>query len=151
MNYRKATANDLLIIVKMMSDDKLGQKRENFTDPLPQSYLEAFKKINADENQELIVVENDTLEVIGTLQITYIQYLSYCGGTRAQIENVFIRNDQRGLGIGKSVFEWAIKRAKEKKVHVVQLTSDKDRPRAIKFYENLGFKATHEGMKLHFK
>ena len=151
MNYRKATANDLLIIVKMMSDDKLGQKRENFTDPLPQSYLEAFKKINADENQELIVVENDTLEVIGTLQITYIQYLSYCGGTRAQIENVFIRNDQRGLGIGKSVFEWAIKRAKEKKVHVVQLTSDKDRPRAIKFYENLGFKSTHEGMKLHFK
>ena len=151
LNFRKATIKDVSKIGAMIADDELGKKRENFREPIPKEYLNAFKKINTDQNQELIVVENDTLEVIGTLQITYIQYLSYCGGTRAQIENVFIRNDQRGLGIGKSVFEWAIKRAKEKKVHVVQLTSDKDRPRAIKFYENLGFKATHEGMKLHFK
>ena len=151
MNFRKATEKDLSIIIGMMANDELGKKRENFQNPLPHSYLKAFQKIDADKNQELIVVENDNLEVIGTLQITYIQYLSYCGGIRAQIENVFIRNDQRGLGIGKSVFEWAIQRAKEKKVHVVQLTSDKKRPRAIKFYENLGFKATHEGMKLHFK
>ena len=150
MNFRKATEKDLSIIIGMMANDELGKKRENFQNPLPHSYLKAFQKIDADKNQELIVVENDNLEVIGTLQITYIQYLSYCGGIRAQIENVFIRNDQRGLGIGKSVFEWAIQRAKEKKVHVVQLTSDKKRPRAIKFYENLGFKATHEGMKLHF-
>ena len=150
MNFRKATEKDLSIIIGMMANDELGKKRENFQNPLPHSYLKAFQKIDADDNQELIVVENDNLEVIGTLQITYIQYLSYCGGIRAQIENVFIRNDQRGLGIGKSVFEWAIQRAKEKKVHVVQLTSDKKRPRAIKFYENLGFKATHEGMKLHF-
>ena len=150
MNFRKAAEKDLSIIIGMMANDELGKKRENFQNPLPHSYLKAFQKIDADKNQELIVVENDNLEVIGTLQITYIQYLSYCGGIRAQIENVFIRNDQRGLGIGKSVFEWAIQRAKEKKVHVVQLTSDKKRPRAIKFYENLGFKATHEGMKLHF-
>ena len=150
MNFRKATINDVSEIIKMMAEDELGQKRENFQNPLPNSYLEAFKKIDADENQELIVVENNDLEIIGTLQITYIQYLSYCGGMRAQIENVFIRSDQRGLGIGKSVFEWAINRAKEKKVHLLQLTSDKKRPRAIKFYEDLGFKGTHEGMKLHF-
>ncbi|WP_165734075.1 GNAT family N-acetyltransferase [Polaribacter sp. 20A6] len=150
MNFRKATINDVSEIIKMMAEDELGQKRENFQNPLPNSYLEAFKKIDADENQELIVVENNDLEIIGTLQITYIQYLSYCGGMRAQIENVFIRSDQRGLGIGKSVFEWAINRAKEKKVHLVQLTSDKKRPRAIKFYEDLGFKGSHEGMKLHF-
>jgi ribosomal protein S18 acetylase RimI-like enzyme len=150
MNFRKATTNDISDIIKMMAEDELGQKRENFQNPLPTSYLEAFKKIDADKNQELIVVENNDLEIIGTLQITYIQYLSYCGGMRAQIENVFIRSDQRGLGIGKSVFEWAINRAKEKKVHLVQLTSDKKRPRAIKFYEELGFKGTHEGMKLHF-
>ena len=150
MNFRKAAEKDLSIIIGMMANDELGKKRENFQNLLPHSYLKAFQKIDADKNQEVIVVENDNLEVIGTLQITYIQYLSYCGGIRAQIENVFIRNDQRGLGIGKSVFEWAIQRAKEKKVHVVQLTSDKKRPRAIKFYENLGFKATHEGMKLHF-
>ncbi|WP_343329860.1 GNAT family N-acetyltransferase [Polaribacter staleyi] len=150
MIFRKATQKDISIIVEMMADDELGKKRENFQTPLPDSYLKAFQIIDADKNQELIVVENENLEVIGTLQITYIQYLSYCGGTRAQIENVFIRNDQRGLGIGKKVFEWAIQRAKEKGVHVVQLTSDKQRPRAIQFYENLGFKGTHEGMKLHF-
>ena len=150
MNFRKATINDVSEIIKMMAEDELGKKRENFKNPLPNSYLEAFKNIDADKNQELIVIENKGFQIIGTLQITYIQYLSYCGGTRAQIENVFIRSDQRGLGIGKKVFEWAINRAKEKKVHVVQLTSDKKRPRAIKFYEDLGFKATHEGMKMHF-
>ena len=150
MNFRKATINDVSEIIKMMAEDELGQKREKFQNPLPNSYLEAFKKIDADENQELIVIENKDFQIIGTLQITYIQYLSYCGGMRAQIENVFIRSDQRGLGIGKSVFEWAINRAKEKKVHLLQLTSDKKRPRAIKFYEDLGFKGTHEGMKLHF-
>ena len=150
MNFRKATENDISIIVEMMADDILGKKRENFQNPLPNAYLKAFKKIDSDVNQELIVVENDDFEIIGTLQLTFIQYLSYCGGVRAQIENVFIKKDQRGLGIGKTVFEWAIKRAKEKKAHLVQLTSDKKRPRAIKFYENLGFKATHEGMKLHF-
>ncbi|MCL5128863.1 GNAT family N-acetyltransferase [Algibacter sp. L4_22] len=150
MNFRKATENDISIIVEMMADDILGKKRENFQNPLPNAYLKAFEKIDSDVNQELIVVENDDFEIIGTLQLTFIQYLSYCGGVRAQIENVFIKKDQRGLGIGKTVFEWAIKRAKEKKAHLVQLTSDKKRPRAIKFYENLGFKATHEGMKLHF-
>lgn len=150
MNYRKATEKDLTAIVKMMADDVLGKKRENFKTPLPNSYINAFKNIEADKNQELIVLENDKLEIIGTLQISYLQYISYCGGIRAQIENVFIRADQRGHGIGKKMFEWAINRAKEKKAHMVQLTSNKERPRAIKFYENLGFKATHEGMKLHF-
>jgi GNAT superfamily N-acetyltransferase len=150
MNFRKATENDIFIIVEMMADDLLGKKRENFQTPLPISYINAFKKINADENQELIVLENEKLEVIGTLQLSFIQYISYCGGIRAQIENVFIRKEQRGLGIGKKMFEWAINRAKEKNAHMVQLTSNKVRSRAIKFYENLGFKATHEGMKLHF-
>ncbi|MHB0756611.1 N-acetyltransferase family protein [Polaribacter sp. M15] len=150
MNYRKATEKDLTAIVKMMADDVLGKKRENFNTPLPNSYMNAFKNIEADKNQELIVLENKKLEIIGTLQISYLQYISYCGGIRAQIENVFIRADQRGLGIGKKMFEWAINRAKEKNAHMVQLTSNKERPRAIKFYENLGFKATHEGMKLHF-
>ncbi|MCG1036118.1 GNAT family N-acetyltransferase [Polaribacter sargassicola] len=150
MNYRKATEKDLLAIVKIMADDVLGQKRENFQIPLPSSYLDAFHKIDANKNQELIVLENENLEIIGTLQLTYIQYISYCGGTRVLIENVFIRADQRGLGIGKKMFEWAINRAKEKNAHMVQLTSNKERPRAIKFYENLGFKATHEGMKLLF-
>ncbi|MBP0902610.1 GNAT family N-acetyltransferase [Mariniflexile gromovii] len=151
MTLRKATKNDISAIVELMADDDLGKKRENFQTPLPKQYLTAFEKINADTNQELMVVEDENHEVIGTFQLTFIQYLSYSGGIRAQIENVMIRKDQRGLGIGKRMFEWAINRAKERHAHVLQLTSDKQRPRAIKFYEDLGFVASHEGMKLHFK
>lgn len=151
MNFRKATENDILSIVEMMADDVLGKERENFQNPLPVEYLNAFKRIDADENQELIVIEDENSEVIGTLQLTLIQYMNYCGGTRAQIESVIIRKDKRGLGIGKTMFEWAINRAKEKNAFMLQLTSDKKRPRAIKFYEDLGFKATHEGMKMHFE
>ena len=150
MNFRKASKNDVATIVEMLADDELGMKRENFQIPLPPEYLKAFEKINADENQELIVVENDELEIIGTLQLSFIHYLTYRGGIRAQIEAVRIRKDKRGLGIGKIMFEWAIKRAKERKAHLIQLTTDKKRPNAILFYEELGFKQSHEGMKMHF-
>lgn len=151
MNFRKATEKDLPSIVAMMADDMLGKERENFQTPLPIEYINAFNKINADENQELIVLENEDFEILGTLQLTFIQYLNYCGGIRAQIESVMIRKDKRGLGLGKNMFEWAINRAIEKDAGILQLTSDKQRPRAIKFYEDLGFKATHEGMKMHFE
>ena len=150
MKFREATKTDLLQIVEMIADDELGKTRENYQIPLPVEYLNAFEKINSDENQELIVVENEDLEIIGTLQLSFIQYLTYRGGIRAQIEAVRIRNDKRGLGIGKIMFEWAINRAKERKVHLLQLTTDKKRPKAIKFYEKLGFKQSHEGMKMHF-
>jgi len=151
MKFRKATEKDILTIVEMISDDELGKKRENFQNPLPNEYRKAFERINSDENQELIVVENENSEIIGTLQLTFIQYLTYRGGIRAQIEAVRIRKDKRGIGLGKMMFEWAIKRAKEKKAHLLQLTTDKKRPKAIKFYEDLGFKQSHEGMKMHFK
>jgi GNAT superfamily N-acetyltransferase len=151
MNFRKATENDVSIIVEMITDDELGKKRENFQNPLPKEYIKAYEKINSDENQELIVVENKNSEIIGTLQLSFIQYLTYQGGIRAQIEAVRIRKDKRGLGIGKTMFEWAINRAKERNAHLMQLTTDKKRPKAIKFYEDLGFKATHEGMKIHFE
>lgn len=151
MKFRKATINDVSIIVEMIADDELGEKRENFQKPLPKEYIKAFEKINADENQELIVVENKNTEIIGTLQLSFIQYLTYQGGIRAQIEAVRIRKDKRGLGIGKKMFKWAINRAKERNAHLLQLTTDKKRPKAIKFYEDLGFTATHEGMKIHFE
>lgn len=132
-----------------MADDELGQTRENFQIPLPEEYLMAYENIAADPNQELVVVEDQNAEIIGTLQLSFIQYLTYRGGIRAQIEAVRIRKDKRGQGLGKRMFEWAIKRAKERKAHLLQLTSDKKRPKAIHFYEDLGFKASHEGMKLH--
>tara|TARA_B110000093_G_scaffold172778_1_gene204143 strand:+ start:446 stop:901 length:456 start_codon:yes stop_codon:yes gene_type:complete len=151
MKFRKATENDVSTIVEMITDDGLGKARENFQIPLPTEYLNAFKKIDADQNQELIVVENENSEIIGTLQLSFIQYLTYRGGIRAQIEAVRIRKDQRGLGIGKTMFKWAINRVKERNAHLLQLTTDKKRPKAIKFYEDLGFKATHKGMKMHFE
>jgi GNAT superfamily N-acetyltransferase len=150
MKFRKATRNDISKIVEMIADDELGKTRENFQTPLPTEYLNAFDNINADQNQELIVVENENSEIIGTLQLSFIQYMTYRGGIRAQIEAVRIRKDQRGLGIGKIMFEWAINRAKARKAHLIQLTTDKKRPKAIKFYEELGFKKSHEGMKMHF-
>ena len=151
MKFRKATRNDVPKIVEMIADDELGKTRENYQIPLPTEFLIAFENIDTDQNQELIVVENENSEIIGTLQLSFIQYLTYRGGIRAQIEAVRIRKDQRGVGIGKTMFEWAINRAKERNAHLLQLTTDKKRPKAIKFYEDLGFKATHEGMKMHFK
>tara|TARA_R110000737_G_scaffold87395_1_gene120039 strand:+ start:230 stop:691 length:462 start_codon:yes stop_codon:yes gene_type:complete len=147
--FRKSTEKDLPIIVEMIADDQLGKKRENFKIPLPQEYVNAFTSIISDSNQELIVVENHNSEIVGTLQLSFIQYLTYRGGIRAQIEAVRIRKDQRGLGLGKKMFVWAINRAKERKAHLLQLTTDKKRPKAIKFYEDLGFTPSHEGMKMH--
>ena len=151
MKFRKATINDIVKIVEMIADDELGKTRENFRIPLPNEYNEAFENINTDKNQELIVVENENSEIIGTLQLSFTQYLTYRGGIRAQIEAVRIRKDQRGMGIGKKMFDWAINRAQERKAHLLQLTTDKKRPEAIRFYENLGFKTSHEGMKMHFE
>ena len=151
MTFRKATEKDISAIVELFADDALGQTREQFETPLPKAYLKAFMVIDADKNQELMVVENDTSEVIATFQLSFIQYMNYVGGLRAQVESVQVQKDQRGLGVGKKIFEWAINRAKEKKAHLLQLTSDKKRPKAIEFYKKLGFIDSHEGMKLHLK
>ncbi len=150
MKYRPANKEDLPFIVAMIAHDKLGMLREDYKDPLPEKYYQAFQNIDADQNQELIVIENDAGEIIGTMQLSFIQYLTYQGGIRAQIEAVRIREDQRGKGVGENLFLWAIERAKERGAHLLQLTTDKKRPEAIQFYKKLGFKDSHEGMKLHF-
>jgi len=151
MKFREANRSDVSEIVKMIANDKLGKLRENFKDPLPEIYYSAFEKITNDDNQELVVLEDTNGEVIGTLQLSFFQYLTYQGGIRAQIEAVRIREDQRGKGIGEKMFNWAIQRAKDRKAHLIQLTTDKKRQEALRFYEKLGFRASHEGMKLHFK
>ena len=149
MVYRKATKEDLPAIIEMIANDALGQLRERFEDPLPKEYYSAFERINTDKNQELIVIENSEGDVVATFQLSFLQYLTYVGGIRCLVENVHVREDQTGKGIGKQMFQWIIERAKEKNVHLIQLTSNKLRPNAIRFYEGLGFKATHEGFKLH--
>jgi len=150
MNFRKADIQDVPHIVQMIANDSLGKLREDYNDPLPEVYIKAFKNIDSDFNQELIVIEDDDMSIIGTLQLSFIQYLTYKGGIRGQIEAVRVRQDKRGEGIGEKAFKWAINRAKERGAHLLQLTTDKKRPEAIKFYKKLGFAATHEGMKLHF-
>ncbi|MFD1000729.1 GNAT family N-acetyltransferase [Ohtaekwangia kribbensis] len=149
LRFRKAVRDDVSFIVQLLANDKLGAKREDYHNPLPEVYYTAFDKIDADANQQLIVVENDAAEIIGTLQLSFLQYLTYRGGIRVQIEAVRVREDMRGAGIGQQIFEWAIEHARKAGAHMVQLTTDKERPEAIQFYQKLGFKPSHEGMKLH--
>jgi GNAT superfamily N-acetyltransferase len=147
-DYRLAVESDLPAIVEMLADDELGAAREDFQTPLPQSYLAAFRKIVNDENQELTVVELDG-QIGATFHLSFIQYLTYRGGIRAQIEAVRVKSGMRGTGIGKEVFQYAIQRAKDKGAHLVQLTTDQKRPDALRFYQQLGFVNSHNGMKLH--
>jgi GNAT superfamily N-acetyltransferase len=149
MKFRKATRQDVPSIIQLLANDVLGQARERYADPLPETYYDAFERIDTDPNQELIVVEGNENEIIGTLQLSFIPYLTYQGGIRAQIEAVRIREDRRGERLGQQMFEWAIERARERNAHLLQLTTDKQRPDAMRFYEKLGFKASHEGMKLN--
>lgn len=149
MKFRKANREDLEDIVALLAADVLGSTREQFVLPLPESYIKAFENIDKDVNQELIVVENTDQEIIGTLQLSFIPYLTYQGGIRAQIEAVRIRASDRGKGYGTLFFSWAIARARERKAHLIQLTTDKNRPEALDFYKKLGFVNSHEGLKLH--
>ncbi|MBU2514958.1 GNAT family N-acetyltransferase [bacterium] len=149
LSFRSATINDVPVLVQMLSDDPLGSKRERFETPLPEAYITAFNAIEKDPNNELIIATIET-EIAGFLQITFVPYLTYQGGWRALIEGVRVNKRYRKQGIGKQIFQWAIERARERNCHLIQLTTDKKRPDAIKFYESLGFQATHEGMKLHF-
>ncbi len=150
MIIRKATIKELDSIISLLSDDPLGQQREAINASSFKAYQLAFTSILEDQNQELMVaVDDSSQEILGTFQLSFIQYLTYQGGLRAQIEAVRIRSDLRGKGIGKKMITWAIHRAQEQGAHLLQLTTDKKRPEAIKFYEQLGFQASHEGMKLH--
>ncbi len=149
MIFRRATKEDLPAIIGMIANDTLGKLRERYGDPLPKAYYSAFEIIDGDKNQQLMVIENSVGEVVASFQLSFLQYLTYVGGIRCLVENVHVREDQTGKGIGRQMFQWIIETAKKKGVHLIQLTSNKLRPNAIRFYEGIGFKATHEGFKLH--
>ena len=146
---RIAARGDLPAIVRLIADDGLGRGRENLSDTLAPCSTEAFADIEADPNNEIAIMVLDGA-VIGCLQLTYIPGLSRQGAWRAQIESVRIASRLRGQGLGRTFFEWAIARARDKGCALVQLTTDKSRAEAHKFYESLGFTASHEGMKLSF-
>ncbi|MBE8715234.1 GNAT family N-acetyltransferase [Sphingobacterium hungaricum] len=151
LTFKIAEIEQVSEIVRLLAEDKLGKQRENYTEPLPDVYINAFRAISQDPNQELIVVFNAENELVGTLQLSFLQYLTYQGGLRAQIEAVRIREQDRGKGSGTLFFEWAIDRAKERGAHLIQLTTDKQRPEALAFYKKLGFTNSHEGMKMQLK
>lgn len=145
--FRQATRSDLERIVQLLADDPLGSKRDAYSVPLAGSYARAFEAIVEDRNNELIVAEQAGV-VVGVLQLTFIPGLTRQGAWRALIEGVRVAAEVRSSGVGKRLFAWAIERARERRCHLVQLTSDKSRRDAIRFYQSLGFIASHEGMKL---
>jgi len=148
--FRLAMHADLPSIVRMLADDDLGSQRERYENPLHESYYSAFEKINNDSNHELIVAELDG-EVIGTLHLVFLLSISFQGRLRAQIESVRVDKRFQSQGIGSEMMKWTMKRAKQRGAHVVQLTTHKSRVDAHRFYERLGFKGTHLGMKLRLK
>jgi ribosomal protein S18 acetylase RimI-like enzyme len=145
--FRNARREDLPAIVRLLADDDLGREREKYEEPLPSSYYAAFEQITVDPNHELIVAESGR-KVIGTLHLMFQPSISFQGGLRAQVESVRVDKECRNLGIGSRMMEWTIKRARQRGAHVIQLTSHLSRKDAHRFYEKLGFKGSHLGMKL---
>jgi GNAT superfamily N-acetyltransferase len=148
LTFRQALKKDLIELIKLLADDKLGKSREDISVPINKDYLLSFEKIDKDPNNELIIVEENQ-KIIGMLQLTFVPYLTHIGSIRCIIEGVRINKQYRGKGLGTKTFQWAIQYAKKKDCNIVQLTSNKQRKNAIKFYQNLGFEATHEGLKLN--
>ena len=147
VSFRKATPDDIGAIVALLADDEFGRRRERVETPPAACYVKAFAAVDADPNQLLIVAtENGT--VVGTLQLTFIAGLSRQGQRRGQIEAVRIAASHRGAGLGRQMIRWAIEKCRERGCGLVQLTSDKNRHDAHRFYDGLGFVASHEGFKL---
>jgi GNAT superfamily N-acetyltransferase len=144
---RNAKRGDVAAIVKMLADDELGRTREEISDPLPAAYYEGYEEITRDPNNRLLVAEIDGA-IVGTLQLTFIRGLSRKAARRAQIEAVRVAGPQRGTGLGEQMIRAAIEIARNAGCSIVQLTTDKRRKDAHRFYERLGFVASHEGMKL---
>ncbi|CAL9519849.1 GNAT family N-acetyltransferase [Streptomyces sp. enrichment culture] len=145
LEIRPTTAADIPAVVTMLADDPLGAQRESPDDLSP--YLAAFERLSADPNQHVVVAVRDD-RVVGTLQLTIVPGLSRRGATRSIIEGVRIHADERGSGLGTQLVEWAITESRRQGCHLVQLTSDNTRTDAHRFYERLGFSATHTGFKL---
>jgi GNAT superfamily N-acetyltransferase len=142
--FRDASRGEVPAIVALLADDMLGASREA---PVDEAYWVAFDQIADDARNRLIVAEIDG-QIAGTLQLTLLPGLSRHGMLRAQIEAVRVAAQWRGQGLGKAMIDWAVGQARDHGCGIVQLTSDKRRPDAIRFYESMGFTASHEGLKL---
>lgn len=143
IEFRAASHADLPAIVALLHDDALGATREH-SELAP--YESAFAEIDTDP-RHLLVVGTSGGEVVACLQATVLPCLTHGGRRRAQVEGVRVRADQRGAGVGGALLRWTFEWARRQGCGVIQLTTDRARPDAQRFYEGLGFVATHEGMK----
>lgn len=141
----RATEADVPAIVALLADDALGAARETTEDLEP--YLRAFHEIDADP-RHLLVVVRDGDRVVGTMQLTLLPGLARAGATRLQIEAVRLASTVRGAGLGTALFAWAHEYGRHRGATVAQLTTDKRRADAQRFYRRLGYDASHEGLKL---
>jgi ribosomal protein S18 acetylase RimI-like enzyme len=151
VHIREATRADVPRVVALLADDNLGRRRESVEVPLDERYWAAFDAIDADPRHQLVVLEADDGQVAGCLQLSLLPYLTFRGGWRAQIEAVRVAYDRRGTGLGRQLFEWAIEEARRRECHLVQLTTNVQRPDALAFYESLGLEVTHQGLKLYLQ
>jgi GNAT superfamily N-acetyltransferase len=150
MLLRQARREDLPTIVRMLADDPLGAKRHRVEDPLPQDYYAAFDAIAASPSNALYVAEVDGA-IVGTLQLTFVPGLDYVGAERMLIEAVRVARERRSTGLGKAMIAEAVEIARRRGCQRVELTSSASRKEAHRFYERLGFAASHVGMKLMLK
>jgi len=147
LTFRRATEADVPAIIKMLADDRLGSSREALgAESLPR-YLDAFRAIDADANQFLLVVD-DGSEIVGTLQLTFIAGLARGGLKRGLVEAVRVAGDRRGEKIGETMFAWVLEKCRGESCGIVQLTTDKSRTDAHRFYDRLGFEPSHIGYKM---
>jgi GNAT superfamily N-acetyltransferase len=145
--FRRATEADVPAIIRLLADDMLGASREaTGAESLPQ-YLDAFRVIDADANQFLLVVDDGT-GIVGTLQLTFIAGLARGGLKRGLVEAVRVASDRRGEKIGEAIFAWVLEKCRRESCGIVQLTTDKSRTDAHRFYDRLGFEPSHIGYKM---
>ena len=150
LHMRDATIDDLPAIVAMLADDIKGATREDASLPLDPGYLAAFAAIAAAPGMRLVVAELDG-RVVGTVQIAVLPGLSRKGASRGYLEAVRIAGDVRGHGLGAELVNWAVEQCRAAGCGIVQLTTQRDRIDAHRFYERLGWERSHIGYKLHLQ
>lgn len=145
---RRAVASDVQAIVELLVEDTRRAAIETAAPEARAAYEQAFQQVDADASQLLVVATDTSDVVVATMQLTFIPGLSRAGSTRLQVEAVRVRSDQRGNGLGGAMMEWAVQEGKRRRARLLQLTSDRSRADAHRFYDRLGFKASHVGYKL---
>jgi GNAT superfamily N-acetyltransferase len=146
-SFRAARRKDVPAVVRLLADDPLGRERETSAAEVPAAYWRAFEEIERDPRNLLVVTELAG-EIVATLQLTFIPSMTYRGAERAQIEGVRVSAAYRNRGLGRVLLGWAVDHAQARGCRIVQLTADQRRPDALRFYQSLGFRPTHQGLKL---